>query len=518
VNPADDIAFELLRQRAGVDLTPRQQAELQRLIKVLRYGSPFQTIFVEILDLALRERLITSIDEIMALANARCTRIDLGAGSALADVPMLEQALIAENARGVSVIHLVNADGWLDDTRLQALNLRREALAHTLGCRLVFWLPPVLLDRIACHAADLWSWRSGVYDLFAGPVETMPFSFPENRQDSTYKSANNLAERAQRIALLRQWLQQTSDDEVRLPLIDELAILLANMGCNEEALDLRRAQELPIYQQRGDRYYEALTQGKIADILVYLGQIDEAMDIYRNKALPVFQSLGTVNQEAITYGKIADILYHRGQFTEAMDLHINKTLSTYQTAGNVLGEATTHGKIADILLRCGRSNEAMEILRSKELPTYQRLGDLHGEAATYGAIANILYHHGQFSEAMEIYREKTLPVFQKLGSVHEQAAVYGRIADILFVWGQLDEAMDIHREKTLPVFQKLGDKRGEATVWVKMADILHLRGKSNEALDLLNQALTVFQPIGEQPSVAETVARITAIKQQLGIQ
>ena len=64
----------------------------------------------------------------------------------------------------------------------------------------------------------------------------------------------------------------------------------------------------------------AITRGKIADILVHRSQYDEALRIRREEELPVFQQLGDVRSIAITQGKIADIFFQRSQYDEALRL------------------------------------------------------------------------------------------------------------------------------------------------------------------------------------------------------
>ena len=48
--------------------------------------------------------------------------------------------------------------------------------------------------------------------------------------------------------------------------------------------------------------------GLIADILQQRGELDEALRIRREEELPVYERLGDVRERAVTMGKIADIL------------------------------------------------------------------------------------------------------------------------------------------------------------------------------------------------------------------
>jgi hypothetical protein len=65
---------------------------------------------------------------------------------------------------------------------------------------------------------------------------------------------------------------------------------------------------LPAYDRLGDVRLRAITLGKIADMLADRGETDEALRIRREEELPVYERLGDVRERAITLGKIADVL------------------------------------------------------------------------------------------------------------------------------------------------------------------------------------------------------------------
>ncbi|XYI03492.1 hypothetical protein ACMHYB_28460 [Sorangium sp. So ce1128] len=60
----------------------------------------------------------------------------------------------------------------------------------------------------------------------------------------------------------------------------------------DEALRIRREEELPVYERLGDVHSRAMTLGKIADVAHTRGQLDEALRICREELLPVFERLG----------------------------------------------------------------------------------------------------------------------------------------------------------------------------------------------------------------------------------
>src|SRR6202030_633912 len=72
------------------------------------------------------------------------------------------------------------------------------------------------------------------------------------------------------------------------------------------------------FTDAGDHRMAAIASGQIADILQARGDLDEALRIRREEQLPVYDRLGEVRSVAVTQGKIADILQARGDLDEAL--------------------------------------------------------------------------------------------------------------------------------------------------------------------------------------------------------
>ena len=84
--------------------------------------------------------------------------------------------------------------------------------------------------------------------------------------------------------------------------------------------------------------------GKIADILQSRGDLDEALRIRREEELPVYERLGDVRSRAVTMGKIADILQSRGDLDEALRIRREEELPVYERLGDVRGRSVDIAK------------------------------------------------------------------------------------------------------------------------------------------------------------------------------
>src|SRR5512132_219513 len=73
--------------------------------------------------------------------------------------------------------------------------------------------------------------------------------------------------------------------------------------------------------------------GKVADILQARGELDEALRIRREEQLPVYERLGDVRARAVALGKIADVLRDRGELDEALRIPSEEQLPVLERLG-----------------------------------------------------------------------------------------------------------------------------------------------------------------------------------------
>lgn len=129
------------------------------------------------------------------------------------------------------------------------------------------------------------------------------------------------------------------------PLVDELGaplkkaaligkisdlLLIKSMGdpsILEKILFMRKNEELPIYEQAGDRRNIAATLSQISFIMGMQGEVEEALEIQTNKVLPVLEELGDLGGKAIalvhmgfTYFQVSRHLEAKEKLKEAASI------------------------------------------------------------------------------------------------------------------------------------------------------------------------------------------------------
>ena len=234
---------------------------------------------------------------------------------------------------------------------------------------------------------------------------------------------------------------ENTDPHAQAQLWLRWAARLRQTGDIEEAEGwIKRAET--VYREAGDVRMIAITQGEIAGILFRRGEDEEALRIRREEELPVYERLGDVRMIANTQGEIADILSMRGEDEEALRIRREEQLPVYERLGVVRETAVAQGHIADILTRRGEYEEALRIQLEERLPIAERLQDQDTLAHIKFAAARIRLAKGiEDAETLRLVLDDLMEAFgsvKEMGRVDAVAGVGLELGRLLGGIGQRD--------------------------------------------------------------------------------
>ena len=148
-------------------------------------------------------------------------------------------------------------------------------------------------------------------------------------------------------------------------LLLRVADRLQRTGQLAEAED-RLSVAAGIFHRLGQDRDAAIANSQIADIHQARGELDEALRIRREEQLPVYERLGDVRSRAVTMGQIADILQARGELDQALRIHVEERLPIAQKLGDIDSIAHIRFSCAQIRLLKGDLNaEAIKTVREE---------------------------------------------------------------------------------------------------------------------------------------------------------
>ena len=369
---ADPAPFADALRDASSALPPGCQEGFARIVKLIRARPhKFQFLILDCRDQLLRERLIKGLDDFLHAAGRRTAELRLTAQDH-PDFAALERRLklLAETN---SAIHVTGGPAWFDSARWEAFNIRRESVAHEVRAGLLFWLDDESISDLARVAIDLWAWRTAVITFSTAP-QRRDARVPDVRiiDDRTH------GERSGRIEFLRRTLLEPDiPDDIRAGLALELGDLAASTGRVDDAESAYRTALLAAPDERS----RAITMGRIADILYARGELDEALRIRREEELPVYERLGDVRSRAVTLHNLAGSLIKAGGLNDARVQEIHAAASEAFAIARQLNLpdaiANTGTLLAQVLGRAGRIKEALPILDEAEA-AFMTLGNAAG--------------------------------------------------------------------------------------------------------------------------------------------
>ncbi|MEZ4869727.1 MAG: CHAT domain-containing protein [Caldilineaceae bacterium] len=218
--------------------------------------------------------------------------------------------------------------------------------------------------------------------------------------------AKRIGETGLQIALLEQGLALESDDRrgmTQLVIVHAEATLTRD-GPDEALTRLRDAAT--VFAELGDVRERAVTMGQIADILQQRGESDEALRIRREEQLPVYERLGDVRERAVTMGQIADILQQRGESDEALRIYLEECLPVLQRIQDLDSLAHVRYFCANIRLQRGglQGDEGQTIIDElgESFALFRKLQRVDGIAFVGSLFGQVLAAVGLRDEAMTV--------------------------------------------------------------------------------------------------------------------
>jgi len=129
-------------------------------------------------------------------------------------------------------------------------------------------------------------------------------------------------------------------------------------------VEIRREEELPVYERLGDVRSRAVTMGQIADILQARGQLDEALDMHSER-LAVAEAMGDIDSVAHIRFRCALIRLDRGGLEkgegEIIVHELAESFSIVQRTGRVDAIANVGRRFGQVLASLGRRKESTTV-------------------------------------------------------------------------------------------------------------------------------------------------------------
>ncbi|MCK4763423.1 MAG: hypothetical protein KAW12_14585 [Candidatus Aminicenantes bacterium] len=223
-----------------------QKEQLENLKKAISLGKRFSLLIAAFNDVKYRDRLIGEIDRVFGESITLEIRKKSFPGFAAFENH------IGSLSKRFPVIHIVNnGERFYKDTWpvfFKGLNYHRGKIAGENRVSIILWMLPEDVKDFALNAADMWAWRSGVFN----------FELPEQQFDTVIedrvKGKKDGVEERKRIRIdeILNYLKDNPvlEDDLKALLYHELGELYYTLDSYKEAQEYI-LKSLDLYRKKG---------------------------------------------------------------------------------------------------------------------------------------------------------------------------------------------------------------------------------------------------------------------------
>ncbi len=288
--------------------------------------------------------------------------------------------------------------------------------------------------------------------------------------------------------------------------LDILGQVHSSLGDKNKALSYLE-QALKFWRSQSDQDGEANTLNNIGRIYADLGENAQAVG-YFEQALPLSRAVGDRNGEAATLDAIGWVYADWGDETHALEFY-EQALPLWQAVEDHDGEANTLNNIGRVYADRGKHKKALEYY-NQALELYRSVGNQGGEANTRNNIG-LSYSAQDGQMQMMAYYEQKLPLLRTEEGVEhfEQTLTFsGKVTRL----NEKSPALEYYNQ-ALELYQAVGDRTGEAATLGNIGQVHSAQYKHQQAQQCYEQALTLYRTIGDrggQANILTNMGRLAA--------
>lgn len=320
---------------------------------------------------------------------------------------------------------------------------------------------------------------------------------------------------------------------VKEPTVDELVdAFFAEVKLVFELISQETAESKKQALLRLDELQKVLNNLKVkkfeAELLGYSGAIYHELgetgksSMAYHKALSIYREIADKKGEAKTLLRIGSLFRSLGNKQKSFECSelalplLLEVLDADRKRGDESEIANTLFTIGSIYSRLGKEKEALEFCQ-EALVLYKKLGDKNAEAEVLTAIGHLHFNSKKLVEAIE-YFSRAMTLFNETNNKRGRSELLQYIVFLGFVadYAGKKEKIDTESYKDLlKTFRRIGYNEGTAEALGFVGGIVGMFGNRRESLFFYNEALQIYQSLGNKREEAQHLAILMNIWNEL---
>ncbi|MBX7218459.1 MAG: CHAT domain-containing protein [Blastocatellia bacterium] len=280
---------------------------------------------------------------------------------------------------------------------------------------------------------------------------------------------------------------------------------LQAQGTKEGLVQARTKYETAreLFQQAGDRCWEATTVKTIGDLGTAVQSVDDILNQYQ-QALAMFESIQCRFGMANTFLALGTVYrIHRGRMDLAAQVY-EQAKELFHTLNDEPNEMTALNNVAVMELYQEKAIQALPRL-DLLLGYYRRGGPPATLAQTLNNLGGAYSKLGEYERALELYQE-ALQLRRKLNNAAGQAETLQNMGMVYSLLFEPRQARTFF-EEALPLWQKIGDRRSEVVTLTSIGGTYGAFTQPEKVLEYSQRALAMYRQLGDLRGEASILRR-----------
>jgi CHAT domain-containing protein/tetratricopeptide (TPR) repeat protein len=195
------------------------------------------------------------------------------------------------------------------------------------------------------------------------------------------------------------------------------------------------------------------------------------------------------------------VYYERADYTRAR-AELMRALELFDGLSDLSGRARVERQLAQVAVIAG-DFAAHKAFSERALADAEAIGDISGQAAALYTLTQVEQDENRTFELLE--RAERLAA--EAANTRLRAGIVHALGDHEFARGHFDEAI-VRLEQAIALYEGLGDKRGLARTLTSLGRLNRVHGHSERALPLYERALALQKEVGDQQGVIQSTNAI----------
>jgi tetratricopeptide (TPR) repeat protein len=272
---------------------------------------------------------------------------------------------------------------------------------------------------------------------------------------------------------------------------------------------------MDIADQTGNKRAKGVASGNLGNAYFVKGDLEKALELHL-KDMEIALEIGNKRETGIAAGNIANVFYVKSDYKGALEYY-GKYSNIAGEIGDKFGAAMAGGNLGAVYKDLGIINKARKSY-SRALELFLSLADKQGMGYCRTNIGALCLEFDDIAGAEEYLNQAETDLIE-IGDKSTLIETYWAMAELALKKKSVSEKSDRAEDfgnRAMSLSLEIGSDLGKAGSLLVLGTIDHLQGNYNSAKEKLEEALKLYERLGQKKRLAEAYKKLGQVLYALG--